>query len=173
MEHTELFQRPIDENGFAVDVFPGDGPPGSGIIRSAAMIAHHVVFACFYAEARSTDAIQEFLGNIRFFDPGSIEKHCAFYHFYPVARDADDAFYVGLGGVARVEKDNHVAAVDLRDAEAVGKLVDEDPFLIDQGGHHGCALDLDRLIEEEDDRDRDEYTQHQIAQEESCRSDRG
>jgi len=57
--------------------------------------------------------------------------------------------------------------VDAADSEAIGKLVDEDPFLVGEGRHHAGALHLDRLIDEDYEDNREKNGQRQIAQPES------
>ena len=131
------------------------------------MVAHHIVFAWLDDSARCTDSIHELIGDVGFVDQSPVKKHRALSHFNGVPWDADDAFDIRLGGIAGVQKNDHIAVADVFDAKAVGKLVDEDPLLITQGRHHRCAFDLYGLIEEEDNRNGDEYAQHEVAQEES------
>ena len=58
---------------------------------------------------------------------------------------------------------HHVAAADVGKTETVDELVDEDALLIDQRGHHAGAFDLNRLIQKQDDDDRDHDAERKIA----------
>lgn len=133
------------------------------------MVSHHVILAGFHFGQWCADAIQELYRDVGFFDLGAVEQHCAFAHFHRVTGDSNHPLDVGFRSIAGIKKDDHITALDVLNAKAVGKLVDENPFLITQGRHHGGAFHLDGLIQEEDDRYGDEDTQHKVAKEKPWR----
>ena len=77
--------------------------------------------------------------------------------------NADHALDVRFRGVERKPEDHHVAALDAAEAEVVGELVDEDAFLIGQRRHHAGAFHFDRLVDEDNQDDRDQDREGQVA----------
>lgn len=133
------------------------------------MVSHHVILTGFHPGQWRADAIQELYRDVGFFDAGAVEEYCAFAHFHRVTRNANHPLDVGLRSVAGIKKHDHITTLDVFNPKAVGKLVDENPFLITQSRHHGGAFHLDGLIQEKDDRYGDEYTQHKVAKEKPWR----
>ena len=39
MNRAEIFERPVDEHGFAVDILPRDHSPAPAVVGGAAMVA--------------------------------------------------------------------------------------------------------------------------------------
>ena len=76
-------------------------------------------------------------------------------------RDRDYALDVTLRGVAGIAEDDHIAA--LYWLEAVDELVDENPFLILQRGHHAGAFNFDGLVKKDDEEGRDRQRNQDVA----------
>ena len=60
-------------------------------------------------------------------------------------------------------EDDHIAAFDIADAEAVCKFIDKDALLVGESRHHAGAFDFYRLINKDDQHDRDQDGKRQIA----------
>ncbi len=97
--------------------------------------------------------VAEAVGDVGFAEGVVVDVDGAVVDAEVVAGEGDDALDVALGVVAGVEEDDDVAAVD--GLEAIGELVDEEAVLILQAREHAGAFDADRLVEEEDDEERD------------------
>src|SRR5215469_1184882 len=85
----------------------------------------------------------------------------AVFNTYMITRDCNHTLDVAFRSVARVAKDHNVAAMNR--LQAIDELVNEDALLIFQGRHHAGALDLNRLIEEDDEERRHSQGDQDIA----------
>ena len=85
------------------------------------------------------------------------------------------ALDIALGRIERIPEHDHVAARDR--LQLVHELVDEDSFLVGESGHHARALNLHRLVQEDDDEcrngQRDENVAHPYPPNAACGSWRG
>ena len=97
------------------------------------------------------------------YEVGEITPHHTTVDFDYVAGEADDTLYIGLSNIHREPEDHRVAALYVADAEAVSEFVNEYALLIKKGRHHAGALDFHGLIDENDQDDRDQNGQRQIA----------
>ena len=79
-----------------------------------------------------------------------------------VSGNADDALDETLGGIEGIAEDDDVAAVNGLDA--IDELVDEDVFLVGEGGHHAGAFDFHRGVEEHDDEGDEAEGDDQVAE---------
>src|ERR1700674_2011912 len=100
-------------------------------------------------------------GDVVFVERLSVHVDLATLDANPVAGDADDALDVALRSVARIAEDDDVAALD--GLPAIDKLVDEDPLLIFEAGHHAGAFNLHRLVEKDNDEGGDGERDQQIS----------
>src|ERR1700733_2642255 len=114
------------------------------------MIAEHEIFLFGNHARRHRTLIAKLGRDVALHERLAVDDHLALVHFYTVARHSDHALDVGLARVARKPKDHRIAAVNVTEMEAVNKLVDEDPLLIVERGHHAGALHLHRLVDEQD-----------------------
>ena len=161
-EFADLIEGVIDEDGFAVDGFLGDGAEVAAVGRHVAMVAEdeegvggngHFGVAAVVAIGGSNVGLVQLL---------SVDEDAALVDANAVAGDTDDALDVALGGVLRVAEDDDVAALD--GFPAINELVDEDAFLVGKTGHHAGALDFHGLIDKDDDEDGDGGRYQDIAQ---------
>src|SRR6188474_3284675 len=67
-----------------------------------------------------------------------------------------------LAGILRIPENNDVATVDL--LKVVDKLIDEDPFLIEQLRLHARAFDLHWLVQENDHQEGNHDSQQDVFQ---------
>jgi hypothetical protein len=162
-DDAEFIERPINEDGFAVDGLGGDGAPGAGVVGGGAVVAEDIVAAFGDGDGGGGGNVAIFVGDIVFDEGFVIDVDSAGDDFDAVAGEADDAFDVAFGGVAGEPEDDGIAAADLVKAESIAELVDKNTFLVNEGGHHGGAFDLDRLIEEEDDKEGDNDGEKQVS----------
>src|SRR5271155_5424212 len=88
-------------------------------------------------------------GNIVFVDRLAVHVDLTGFDADVVAGNSDDALDVALGSIARIAEHNNVAALD--GFPAINELVDENPLLVFEAGHHAGAFDLDRLVEKNND----------------------
>src|SRR6266704_7017889 len=79
------------------------------------------------------------------------------YHF---VGQRNDAFDERLAAIERIPEDNHVAA--LNRLKPINKLVDEDALLVGEQRRHAGAFHFDRLIQENDDDEREADGDEQI-----------
>src|ERR1700675_4411185 len=86
-------------------------------------------------------------GDVVFVERLAVHVDVAILDANPVAGNADDALDVALRSVPWIAEDDDVAALD--GLPAIDKLVDEDPLLIFEAGHHAGAFNLHRLVEED------------------------
>ena len=95
--------------------------------------------------------VQVLRPQIRFLQAPAIDEYDASFDLHGFAGNPDDPLDERLGRILRVPEDHDIAAFDIR--ETIGKLADENPFLISQAGGHAGPLHLDRLDHEYDDED--------------------
>src|SRR6266478_5519566 len=81
-------------------------------------------------------------GNIVFVERLAVHIDLPVFDADAVAGNSDDALDVALRSVARIAEDDDVAALD--GLPAIDELVDEDPLLVFEPGHHASALNLHR-----------------------------
>src|SRR5262249_55988443 len=86
-------------------------------------------------------------------DPDMISGHC------------DHALDIALRWIIRVAKYHDIPA--LNRLQAIDELVNENPLLILERGHHAGAFDLHRLVQKDDDEGRDGKGDDQITKPDS------
>src|ERR1700749_1119300 len=91
----------------------------------------------------------------------TVHVYDSFANLYHFARQRDDALDERFRAIERIPEDDHVAALD--GLKAVNKLVDEDALLIGKQRRHAGAFDFYRLIEEDDDDEREADRDKEIA----------
>src|SRR5579862_186701 len=125
------------------------------------MIAHHKVAVIGHLCRREVAQVFVLRRNVWLGERHTIHIHNSFANFYHLAGQADDALDERLGAVQWIPKDDHVAALD--GLEPVDKLVDEDALLVGEERSHAGAFDLHRLIQEDDDDERQADCDQEIA----------
>src|SRR3981189_953399 len=100
-------------------------------------------------------------GDVVFVERLAVHEDLAILDANPVAGNSDDALDVALRSVARIAENDDVAALD--GLPAIDKLVDEDPLLVFEAGHHAGAFNLHRLVEKDNDESLDGERDQQIA----------
>src|SRR3984957_14497569 len=125
MDCAQIFQGPVDEYGFSIDVLAGHPAPTAAVVGGAAMVAQDEILIGRNDFAGHRDGVSIILGNVRLGDGLAVDDDPAIVDLNDVAGDADHALDVRLGRIARIEKNNGVAASNIRDAEAVDELINE------------------------------------------------
>src|SRR5712671_6539403 len=143
---------------------PRDCAPHPAVVRRTAVVAEHEVFARGHHAWRSRNMIAIRLGHIRLIEQRLIHRYLPVSHLYLVAGHTDHPFDEGLRRIAGEPEHYRIAPVDVGDAEAVGELVDENAFLIDQRRHHTGAFHAHRLVEKQNHHYGDQYTHSHVSQ---------
>src|SRR5262245_36914290 len=113
------------------------------------MIAHHKVAVIGNLCRGEVAQVFVLLRNVWLGERHTIHIYNSFADFHHLARQADDTLDERLRAIEWIPEDDYVAALD--GLETVDKLVDEDALLVGEERRHAGALDLHRLVEEDDD----------------------
>src|SRR5208283_737589 len=158
---SHLLHRPISKNGFTVDEAFVHGTEIAAVVRHGAMVAedkeamrrnHH------FAKGAGVGVI---VRNIVFVEGFAVHVDLAVLDADAVACDSDNALDVALRRVARIAEDHDVPALD--GLPTIDELVDEDPLLVFEAGHHAGAFHLHRLVEKDNDESGDGERDQQIS----------
>src|SRR5216684_2325926 len=99
--------------------------------------------------------------NIVFVERLAVHIDLAVFDADTVAGNSDNALDVTLRSIARIAEDDDIAALD--GLPAIDELVDEDPLLVFEAGHHAGAFNLHRLVEKDNDESGDGERDQKIA----------
>src|SRR5262249_2600405 len=146
-----LVEGPIHEYSLAVDEASVHHAPGAAVVGRTAVIAKHIVSVRGHVYFRVGVMIAVLLWNIIFVQPLPIHDDHAVVDDHLVSGQPNDALDVRFGLIQRKPENHHVAALDVSYPETVGKLIDEDPLLVGQGGHHARAFHFHRLVDEDNE----------------------
>src|ERR1017187_5018239 len=112
-----VFQRPINENRFAVDLLALDEAPRAAVAGGTAVIAQHEILAGRDAVFFPGDAVAIVLGNVALGQQVTVDVDLAGIDVHEVAGQADDALDVGFLFGQRKPEHHHVAPLDAAQAE--------------------------------------------------------
>ena len=98
------------------------------------MIAQHIVLIGPNAHRGVTLLVEITRRDIRLAERFAIHQHMAIANTHFITRQSDHAFDVGLGLIERIAENHHVTPLD--GPEAVEKLIDENPLVVFEAGHH-------------------------------------
>ncbi|MCU1285643.1 MAG: hypothetical protein JWO13_1993, partial [Acidobacteriales bacterium] len=144
---------PIDEDGFAGDEGLVDGAEIAAVVRHGAVVAEDEELSLWNRGLWHGTEIYVGGGDVGLMQEMSVDVDASFVDDNAVAGDGDDALDVALCCVARVAENDDVAAGD--GFPSVDELVDEDAFLIFKSRQHAGAFHFHRLVEKDDEEDRD------------------
>src|SRR6266851_7486278 len=158
---SQLLHRPISEDGFAVDVAIVHGAEVAAVVRHRAMVAEDEEAVRRNHNFTIRARVGVIAGDVVFVERLAVHVDLAILDANPVAGNSDDALDVALRSVAWIAEDDEVAALD--GLPAIDKLVDEDPLLVFEAGHHAGAFNLHRLVEKDNNEGGDGERDQQIA----------
>jgi hypothetical protein len=101
------------------------------------------------------------LRNVRLRELRAVNVNTAIVDAHTIAFDGNHPLDIALGRIARIVKDDDVAALD--GPPTINELVDEDALLVLKTRKHAGAFDFHGLIEEYDDEARDDERDEQIT----------
>src|SRR5215472_579884 len=160
-QDPELFHRPVTEDGFAEDIASGYGADLPAVIGTVAVVAENKKSVRPHHRFRIGRGVQKLLRHIRFLQQSSVYVDMPVGNPDAVAGQRNYALNEALAAIARVAKDHDVAARNV--LPPVNQFVDEDAFLVFQSGLHAAALDLHRLIDEENDEEGNQDGKQEIG----------
>jgi hypothetical protein len=151
-KRAEMIDRPIGEHGAAINKFAGDGTKDARVVGADAMIAHDEVAVPGDPHGAVVAHVFVLRGHVRLVNGAAVDVNDALTNLDIFAGQADDAFDERFRMVERIPENDNVASLD--GLEAIDKFVDEDALLVREQRGHAGALDLNRLIEEDNDDER-------------------
>ena len=143
-QNAKLVHRPVNKNGFAVDVLARDGAKIAAITRGAAMVAENEVTALRNYDCRERAKVLEPERHVRLVDSSSVHVHAAIIDANPIASHRNHSLDVALGWISGVMENNNIARRNT--LEVVNELVDKNAFLVLQSRKHAGSFDLHGLI---------------------------
>src|SRR5262249_29577913 len=153
VEYTDLFHGPIAKDGFAIDVGTRDRPEIAAVVGHASVVAKNKIAVQRHLDLRIRPGIQILLRNVGFLNETPIQVNVAVKYADTVPRQSNYTLDEALARIARIAEHNNIAALDV--LQAVCQFVDENALLVLQARLHTAAFHLDRLVDEEDDEQRD------------------
>ena len=126
------------------------------------MVAQDVIVVGLDVSRGIALMVQVFGRDVRFLQRRAVDVNPPVAYTDELSRQPDHALDVRLRGVERVLEHDDVPAFD--GLETVYKLIDEDPLMILQAGHHAGALHLHRLVEENNHHEGQKHCQDQVAE---------
>jgi len=160
-KRPEMIDRPISKYCAAVNEAAGHRTENARIVGADAVIAHHEIVVTWHAqrtEIAEVLVLRRHVGSAS----GSPSTYTIPWRISttspgrPTTRLMKD-----LVRSSGYPEDDHVAALD--GLKAINKFVDEDAFLVGEQRGHAGAFDFYRLIEEDDDDQRQANGDEQIA----------
>src|SRR5271166_4331130 len=146
MQFAQLGERPIAEDGLAINVAPVNRAKVSAVIRQVTVVAQDKVFMRRHDNIRIRADVFVHLRHILFAQLTIVDVHQSVLDPHAIARYSNYALDVALRSVARITEDHHVTP--LVRFQTVNKLVDEDALLVFQRRHHAGSLHLHSLVED-------------------------
>ena len=160
-KRPEVIDRPISKYCTAVYEATGHGTENARIVGTDAMIAHHEIIITWHAQRAEVAEVLVLRRHVRLGQGFAINIHDSLANLDYLSGQADHALDERFCAVQRIPEDDHVAALD--GLKAIHKFVDEDAFLVGKQRSHAGAFDFYRLIEEDDDDQRQADGDEQIA----------
>src|ERR1700676_1836209 len=145
-QRAEMIDRPVGEDGAAVNKLAGDGAKNARVIRAYAMVAHHEVTVLGDADGAIVAHVFVLCGHVRLVNRPPVDVDAALAHFHIFAGQTDDALDERFRVVERIPENDDIGA--LESLEGIKKFVYEDAFLIGEKRGHAGALDFYRLGKE-------------------------
>ena len=161
---SQAVQRPVGEDGFAINEAPGDRAPGPAVVRRAPVVAQDKVFALRHGHPIHRNAVAVFVGDVGLRELFIVDENPSAADLDVVTGNANDSLDEGFGGVAGEPENHCIATVYLGNAEAIGEFVDENALLIDERRHHAGPFDPDGLVEEQDHDQSDQHAEGEVAE---------
>jgi len=156
-----MVDRPVREHGSAINKFAVDRAEDARVIRADAVISHDEVHVLGDADGAVVAHVLVLCGNVRLVDGAPVNIDNALANLDILSRQPDNALDERFRMVERIPEDDDVAALD--GLEPIHKFVDEDALLIGQERSHAGAFDFYRLIEEDDDDERQANSDEKVA----------
>src|SRR4029079_2646713 len=141
-----LVDRPVPKHGLAVDVACFYRTEVAAIARKVAMIAQDEERTRRNHYLGIGQSVLVRRGYVIFLEHLVIHKDATFHYANVISRHAYHTLDEALLRVPGIAEYDNITSLDRFDA--IDELIDEDPLLVVQGGHHGSALDFDRLVKE-------------------------
>ena len=160
-ERAEVVHRPISEDRAAVDEAAGHGAEYARIVGADAVVTHNKVIVT--RDADWTEVAQVFVlrRNVRLGEWVAVNVDDALANLHDFAGQANHTLDERFRAVQRVPEHDDVAALD--GLKAIHKFVDEDALLVGKQGRHAGAFHLHRLIQKNDDDQRQADGDQQVA----------
>src|SRR5580692_1216406 len=156
-----MVDGPIGEDRAAVNKLAGDGPEDARVIGTDAMVAHDEVAVLGDGDWAVIAQVFVLCWDVGLVDRPAGDIYGALTNLDVFSRQTDDALDERFRMVERIPENDHVAAVD--GLKAVDKFVDEDALLIGEERGHAGAFDFYRLIEKDDDDEREADGDEEVA----------
>ena len=158
---TEVFDRPVGEDGATINILAGDGAKDTRIVGTDAVVAHHEITAPRYGERAEIRNVGVLRGHVGLGNLDTVHVENTVANFDGFSRKAHYTLDEGFRAVQGVPEDHHVAPAN--GLEPVNKFVDEDALLVGEQWGHAGAFDLDRLVKEHDDDERKTDGDEEVA----------
>jgi hypothetical protein len=151
-DHGEFVHGPVNQDGFAEDVFLINRTEGTTVIGHGAMVAENEVSIFRHRGLDHRAEIKVVGRDIRLSQGNAIDVNLSLDDADVIARNSDYALDVALCRIEWVVEDNDVPPLD--GLKLIDELVYENALLVLQTGEHAGAFHLYRLIEKDDDKGR-------------------
>jgi len=156
-----MIDRPVRKDRASVDKFAGDGAEDARVIGADTVIAHDKIHVVRNAERAVVAHIFVLRGNVRLVNGVAVDIDDALANLDAFSRKTDDALDERFRMVERIPENDDVATMNR--LEAINKFVDEDALLIGEEGRHAGTFNFYRLIEEDDDDEREANSDQEVA----------
>jgi hypothetical protein len=145
--NTETREWPIAENGFAVNKALGNETPASAIVARISVVTQNKILAGRHNCFPERLVVLEFRFQIWLRNPNSIHVHNAVPDLYLIPGNTQDSLDERFVAVLGIPEDDDISSSDI--FEPVNKAIDEYPLLVHQARLHAGSLNLDRLDNED------------------------
>src|SRR5215470_13636103 len=156
-----MINRPICEDGAAVNEAAGNRAENARIVGTDAMVAHHKIHVMWNAHGTVVAQILILRRDVRFRKLLTVHIDNPAANLHDFTWQRDDPLNEGLAAVQRIPENDYVTARNW--FESIDKLVDEDALLVGKKRRHAGAFDLHRLIQKNDDDEREANRDQKVA----------
>src|SRR5713101_1492862 len=160
-ERTEMVHRPIGKHGAPVDKPAGHRAEHAGIVGTDAVIAHDKIVVGRHTLGAEVAQVLILRRNIGLGERCAIDVDNSLANLHDFAGQADHALNERFAAVQRIPEDHYIAALD--GLEAIDKFIDEDALLVGEQRRHAGTFDFYRLVEKNDDDQREADGDEQVA----------
>ena len=161
VNHSHVIRGPIDERCLAINQPAIDRAKVAAVAGNQAVISHNEIFVLRQDRLRIGAIVSKAHRDIGLSQGFTVHVDLPVVNAQSITGDGDHPLDIALCRIERKVKNHDIVAMDR--LKVVFELVDEEPFLVLQSGHHAGPFHTHRLIQERNDQERNGDGKQQIT----------